>query len=193
MNATQQPVQSRRARRGIVAILGLAVALTVTGVAVSFAAAPVPSPAKATLPPRTTSEVPNPQAKPAPDVLPLKPVKRLLTGTLPSSASARGALVKGFPAAVPLAVGSKVVSSSVSVSNKTLQAALDAETTSTPAQVVAYYEKLFAKAGLPATENSAAPDTRSLSFVRGTDSVTLTVTATKTGSRYSLFGVLRAA
>jgi len=193
MNATQQAAQFRRTKRGIVAILALALALTVTGVAVSFAAAPEPSAAKATLPPRTTSEVPNPQVKPAPEVLPLKPEKRLLTGTLPKSASARGALVKGFPSVVPLAAGSKVLSSSVSVSNKTVQAALEADSTSTPAQIVAFYEKLFAKAGLPATENTAAADARSVSFVRGTDSVTLTVSPTKAGSRYSLFGVLRAA
>jgi hypothetical protein len=192
MNAVQKPEQSGRAKRGIAAVLGLAVVLTVTGVAVSFAAAPAPSAPKVALPPRTTSEVPNPQAKPTPDVLPLKPVKRLLTA-LPSAASARGSLVKGFPAAVPLAPSSKVVSSSVSVNEKTVQAALDAETSTKPAQVVAYYEKLFAKAGLPGTENAAGPDSRSLSFVRGTDSVTLTVTATKSGARYSLFGVLRVA
>jgi hypothetical protein len=192
MNATTA-AQSGRAWRGIAAILGLAAVLTITGVAVSFAAAPVPSAVKATLPPRTSSEVPNPLVKPPPEVLPLKPVKRLLTGALPAKASARGALAKGFPAAVPLAGKSTVLSSSVSVNGKTVQAAVDAETSSTPAEVVAYYQKLFARAGLPGTETASTPESRSVSFVRGTDSVTLTVTATKTGSRYSLFGVLRAA
>jgi hypothetical protein len=194
MKTTGTPADSRRARRGILAVLGLATALVVTGVAVTFAAPPAPSAPTATTPPRKTTEVPDPKATLEPvKALPLKPVKRLLSGSLPSSASARGSLVKGFPAAVPLAPGSKVVSSSVSVADKTVQAALDAETSSTPAQVLAYYEKLFAKAGLPGTEGPAGPDSRSMSFVRGTDSVTITVTTTKTGASYSLFGVLRSA
>jgi len=138
---------------------------------------------------RTTSEV---EQGASPDQAPLTPppVAPLAVGDLPKDASELGALVDDFPKALALAPRSSVVSSSVTSSENTMQATLEATTSTGAADVVAFYTELFAAAQLASSPAAAVGGSTAVTFARGSDSLTLTVTPSSDGSRYSLYGVL---
>ena len=140
--------------------------------------------------PRTATEVLADQTA-APTLPPSAKREPLVSAPLPPTASAAKKLVAGFPAAIALKPKSTIVNSSVSSSGGTMQATLSAKTEADGAEVIAYYEKLFAKIGLAGSPVPSTGGTESYSFARGNDSVTLTVTPSKSnGSSYALFGVL---
>ena len=138
--------------------------------------------------PRTTTEV---QQGAAPVVtLPPSPAAGpLVSGPLPASATSTGALVVGFPSAIPLPSGNTIATSSVSSSGNQLQATLSATTTVDTAELVNWFSLQFAKLRLPGSPVPAVGGSTAYAFARGDDSITLTVTpATAGGSHYTLLG-----
>ena len=137
---------------------------------------------------RTTTEV---QQGAAPVVtLPPSPAAGpLVSGPLPASATSTGALVVGFPSAIPLPSGNTIATSSVSSSGNQLQATLSATTTVDTAELVNWFSLQFAKLRLPGSPVPAVGGSTAYAFARGDDSITLTVTpATAGGSHYTLLG-----
>jgi len=112
---------------------------------------------------------------------------------IPRDASALSALVAGFPGNIPLAQNSTVSNSSIATSGNTVQATLEAVTTTEPADVAAFYNAIFSALGLPGSELQAVAGSNAIAFTQGDESITLTITPTSSGSTYSLFGVLNAA
>lgn len=157
-------------------------------------AAPAPDvePGASSQPPAAEVLPPEPDTSPA--LPPSTPLPVLVTTPLPATASATGKIVHGFPShLIPTAPQSTVVSSSVASEGSHLQAALTAKSTMSADDVVAYYRTAFAKYGLLDSAAPAGQDSSALNFTRGTSSVTLTVTETRTGCRYIVFGALTAA
>jgi hypothetical protein len=102
--------------------------------------------------------------------------------------------VAGFPSAIPIAAGTKVISSSVSPDGAVLQVTLAATTTLDSAELVEWYSEQFAKLHLPGSQSPAVGGSTAFAFTRGSDTVTLTVTPAKSsGSRYTLIGHFTAA
>ncbi|MBK4348504.1 hypothetical protein [Lacisediminihabitans changchengi] len=124
---------------------------------------------------------------------PSAPSAPLVSLPLPASASALKKLVTGFPVAVLVMPSATIVDSSVSSSGDILQATLSAKTTADSDDVITYYEKQFAKVGLVGSSTPASGGSLSYSFVRGSNSIALTVKPSKSGgSTFTLFGVLNA-
>lgn len=117
-------------------------------------------------------------------------VTALLSGDAPPSASDVGALVAGFPQAVPIVADSTIVSSSVDSSENTVHATVVARTPYSTDDVVAQYQSAFAALGLPGSPLPSAAGDRALAFSRDGSSVTLTVGPDGSGSTYSLFAVI---
>ena len=118
-----------------------------------------------------------------------------LTGPLPATGNANGAVVKGFPTTVvPIPEGLTVVSSSVSASGDRLQVGLQASSDSAPADVQAAYVAALSAAGFAVGDSPALPGTTATSFTRGPDGLVLTVTArTGGGTELSVAGTLTTA
>lgn len=119
-------------------------------------------------------------------------VAPLLSGPAPTTASKSGSLVDGFPARIPVVHASTIDNSAVSSSGDNVQATLVAKTTMSAADLLYFYQSAFAKTGLIATEVPAVGGSTAFSFTHSNDTVTLTVTSTKSGANYSLYAVLRA-
>ncbi|MES2094827.1 MAG: hypothetical protein V4531_13600 [Actinomycetota bacterium] len=147
--------------------------------------------------PRTTTEVPLGTvplaAVPIATLPPSTAVGPLVSGPLPASATSTGALVAGFPSAIPLPAGNTITTSSVSSNGNRLQAALSAKTTIGSAELVDWYTAQFAKLSLPGSPAPAVGGSTAFAFALGDDSITLTVTSAKAGgSRYTLLGTFAA-
>ena len=142
--------------------------------------------------PRTATEVQADQTA-GPTLPPSAKRVPLVSTPFPATASASKKLVAGFPTAIAPKPASTIVNSSVSSSGRILQATVSAKTDDSSDEVIAYYIELFAKIGLAGNQSPSTGGTVSYSFVRGSDTVTLTVTPSKkNGSTYALFGVLNA-
>jgi hypothetical protein len=121
----------------------------------------------------------------------LEPIFR---GKPPAPAVGTGGLVRDFPAIVPAFPSSTVSTSTVTASGSIFQSTFDASTRATCAKVEEFYQLRLAKAGLAATPLDSTASTDSVSFTRGGDSVTLTLTPASGGScSYSIFAVLTTA
>lgn len=108
-------------------------------------------------------------------VVPTPAVPRL-TGPLPATASARGALVTGFPVEiVPVPAGATVVSSSVAAEGSRLQVGLEASTAASPADVLAGYVQAFTAAGFITTDSPAGAGSTATAFVRANEGLVLTL------------------
>ncbi|MFF1879663.1 hypothetical protein [Leifsonia sp. NPDC058230] len=149
-------------------------------------------PTDAAIPPadgkRFTTEVQPPgeatQGLPASKVLP-----ELVSAPLPESASAVGALAKGYPAkALPAAPGSKIRNSSVASDKTHLQVTLTAKTDAEVTEVVAFYRTALANYGMYDTPSPALNGATAVSFSRGANSVTVTATPGSGGTTYVVFG-----
>ncbi|VXB14312.1 conserved exported hypothetical protein [Arthrobacter sp. 9V] len=119
----------------------------------------------------------------------------LITGSLPQPGSAAGEVVDGWPAGVlTLPEGTTIGSTSVSTSGDVLQVAADGIIAKPQAEVLASFRQSLVSHGFwseaaPATEGAMAER-----FVRGADTVTVSVSTTGTGnSRFQLLGSLRTA
>jgi hypothetical protein len=116
----------------------------------------------------------------------------LVSLPLPATASAQGKIVDGFPAAaLPFPEGTVVVSTSVSAADAVLQVTADAISTAGQDSVVGHFQQRLSALNFWSEPSPAAEGQRSVRFVRGTDSMTLTTSTTGTGStRFMLLGNL---
>ena len=122
-----------------------------------------------------------------------KPVLDPVSSPLPPTASASGTIAKGFPSAViPEAPHSTIGTSSIASEGSHLQAALKAKTTLSAIEVLAFYRSALAPYGMFDTPAPALGGSSALTFSRGTDSVTITVTTVAGGSSYVIFGAFTA-
>lgn len=119
----------------------------------------------------------------------------LITGTLPEPASAAGEVVDGWPAGVlSMPEGTTIGSTSVSTSGDVLQVAADGITSKPQAEVLASFRQSLVAHGFWSEPAPAADGAMAERFVRGTDTVTVSVSTTGTGnSRFQLLGSLHAA
>ena len=128
-----------------------------------------------------------------PSGLPLpSPAVALVSAPLPPAASAQGRIVEGFPAdSFPFPDGTVVVSTAVSAADNVLQVTADAISAAGQDSVVGHFQQKLAPLNFWSEEAPAAAGQRSVRFVRGADSVTLTTSTTGTGSkRFTLLGNL---
>ncbi|MCR2793569.1 hypothetical protein NQ156_10895 [Microbacterium sp. zg.Y625] len=131
---------------------------------------------------------PDPAAAPYAGVPPLPTPTPLVAAPLPAGASADGALVEGFPAAVagPL-TGADIVTSSLAVDGGVVQAALTARTDATADEVRADYAARWTALGLAAAGTDTAD-----AFADPFSSVMLAFAAgSGTGTVYTVYAVLR--
>jgi hypothetical protein len=111
--------------------------------------------------------------------------------SLPRTASSRGRVVKGFPTSVvTVAPGSRVRSSGVSSTARTVQVSLVARSPESSRNVLTFFRRQltgqgFAESVVPAVAGSTAS-----SFRRGADNLVVTVKGDRHAT-YSLFGTLR--
>ncbi|WP_411701302.1 hypothetical protein [Conyzicola sp.] len=202
------PAEPRRYRPYIVGGIVLAVALAVIAVTVSLlpagpAAQPSASPSNdpaasgsSASPSPSLSErgetPPGPATRALPPGEPAPPPPPLVKPPASQTESEVGELVAGFPENIPLVPESTISTSSLDSDGTRVQASVVASTPASAADVTTYYENLFAALGFPGSPLPAASGSSAVSFARGGESVTLTVTPSPDGSRYSLFGVLGA-
>lgn len=129
----------------------------------------------------------------APSGLPLpSPPAALVRSPLPPTASAQGKIVAGFPGdSLPFPDGTVVVSTGVSAADTVLQVTAEAISPNSQDSVVGHFQQQLATLRFWSEPAPAAQGQRSVRFVRGTDSVTLTTSTTGTGStRFMLLGSL---
>ncbi|MDO6143896.1 hypothetical protein LDO98_11490 [Paenarthrobacter aurescens] len=119
----------------------------------------------------------------------------LITGALPAPGSAAGEVVDGWPAGVlTLPEGTTIGSTSVSTSGDVLQVAADGIIAKPQAEVLASFRQSLVSHGFWSEAAPAADGAMAERFVRGTDTVTVSVVTTGTGnSRFQLLGSLHAA
>ena len=91
-----------------------------------------------------------------------------------------------------VAPNSKVTSKSVSADGTTTQVAIDATTNTKTTDTIAYYQNVFTSLGMTGKPVPAIGGSTALTFTRGKSVVTLTVSSSDKGSRYLIYGVLRA-
>ncbi|WP_104175401.1 hypothetical protein [Arthrobacter sp. Y81] len=130
-------------------------------------------------------------AAPAGLPLPSQPAA-LVSMPLPATASAQGKIVEGFPAdALPFPEGTVVVSTGVSAADAVLQVTADAISAAGQDSVVGHFQQRLSTLNFWSEPAPAAEGQRSVRFVRGSDSITLTTSTTGTGStRFMLLGNL---
>lgn len=117
----------------------------------------------------------------------------LVSLPLPVTASAKGRLVRGYPAtALPATRHSRIDSTSVSSGDSQVQVALVATTDRSAAAVLRFYRLHLTGLGFRERPATAAGGSEAAAFRRGSDVVTVTVTPTRTGTSYSVFGTLHA-
>ena len=116
----------------------------------------------------------------------------LITGALPAPGTAAGEVVDGWPAGVlSLPAGTTIGSTSVSTSGNTLQVAADGIVDKPRAEVLGYFRDSLVTHGFWTEDAPAADGAMAARFVRGTDTVTVSVSSTGTGSsRFQLLGSL---
>ncbi|MFJ6536466.1 hypothetical protein ACIQH5_09555 [Paenarthrobacter sp. NPDC091711] len=119
----------------------------------------------------------------------------LITGTLPQPDSASGEVVDGWPGGVlTLPEGTTIGSTSVSTSGNVLQVAADGIIAKPQAEVLASFRQSLVAHGFWSEAAPAADGAMAERFVRGADTVTVSVSTTGTGnSRFQLLGSLRTA
>lgn len=116
----------------------------------------------------------------------------LITGPLPKSATAKGSLVEGWPSSVvTMPAGTTVGSTSISTSGNVLQLTADGVVGTSQEEVLGAFRQSLVGQGFW-SEDAPAPDGAvAARFVRGTDTVTVSVSVTGTGvSRFQLLGSL---
>lgn len=116
----------------------------------------------------------------------------LITGPLPKPGTAKGSLVEGWPSSVvAMPTGTTVGSTSISTSGNVLQLTADGIVGTPQEDVLAAFRQSLVPQGFW-SEDAPAPDGAvAARFVRGTDTVTVSVSVTGTGvSRFQLLGSL---
>ncbi|NWL32605.1 hypothetical protein [Paenarthrobacter nitroguajacolicus] len=118
-----------------------------------------------------------------------------LVTTLPDPGSAAGEVVDGWPADIlTLPEGTTIGSTSVSTSGDVLQVAADGIIAKPQAEVLASFRQSLVAHGFWSEAAPAAEGALAERFVRGADTVTVSVSTTGTGnSRFQLLGSLHTA
>jgi len=143
---------------------------------------------------RYTTEVLPAAPATAPALPPTNPLPYPVSAPLPKSAAAVGALAAGYPASVlPQAPGSTIKTSSIASQSNHLQVTLTAGSTQQVTDIVAFYRGILAKYGMYDSAAPALAGSTSALFVRGGNSVTLTVTPATGGTTYVLYAAFNAA
>ncbi|GAA1956369.1 hypothetical protein [Agromyces allii] len=118
---------------------------------------------------------------PPPVVPPAEPVAEL------------GGRVDGFPELIPLADGSRIVSSAVTADGDRVQATLEAESPATPREVLAGYVDAFTALAFAPVESPSVGGSTAITFTNGVDTVLVTVSDSVTGGTdYSVIGIFTA-
>ena len=116
-----------------------------------------------------------------------------VSNPLPKTASAVGALAKGYPSVVvPATPQSSIGTSSVATQGQHLQVTLTATSTMTVTEVLAFYRTALAKYGMYDTAAPALGGATALTFKRGTNSVTVTTSPVTDGTKYIIYGAFTA-
>lgn len=158
--------------------------------------APTPTlPTKPTEPTKaqaTPDEEGNPAPTGLPGLSPTRPDPPLVVLPLPDDAAARGQLVKGFPTFLRPPTGARVATSSVRAdSGKTrLQVALGADTAATPEQVLGAYRTRLTARGMQEQGTPALAGSSAVAFVRGSSTITVTVSREGDRTTFSVYGAL---
>ncbi|MFC8041216.1 hypothetical protein ACFUOZ_17840 [Paenarthrobacter sp. NPDC057355] len=120
------------------------------------------------------------------------PPAPLITGALPEPGTASGEVVDGWPAGVlTLPAGTTIGSTSVSTSGNILQVAADGVIDKPRAEVLGSFRDSLVSHGFWTEDAPAGEGAVAARFVRGTDTVTVSVSTTGTGSsRFQLLGSL---
>ncbi|KQM81430.1 hypothetical protein [Agromyces sp. Leaf222] len=114
----------------------------------------------------------------------------LLAGDLPESAAREGGLVDGFPATIPVLDDSSITTSAVASDGVRVLVTLDATVEDSPQRVLDAYLVEFGLLGMQGTASPAVGGSKALEFVRGGDSIVVTVLPEDSGTRYTLSGTL---
>jgi hypothetical protein len=128
-----------------------------------------------------------------PDLPVSEPLPVLLPGPAPATDAETGAVVAGFPAFIEPAPESTVSSSMVTSEGDRVQAALTASSSETAEKVRAHFDAVFATHHLQPTPVPVVGGSTALAYTRGTESVTVTLTALAGGGTdYSVLANLDA-
>lgn len=116
----------------------------------------------------------------------------LITGPLPKSGTAKGSVVEGWPSSVvTLPAGTTVGSTSISSSGNVLQLTADGIVGTSQEDVLGAFRQSLVGQGFWSEDAPAPEGALAARFVRGTDTVTVSVSVTGTGvSRFQLLGSL---
>lgn len=122
------------------------------------------------------------------------PPAPLIRTPLPASGSAQGKVVDGFPVnVVTFPERTVLVSTSVSSSDQTLQVTADGIAELSTAQVTGHFQQSLLALGFQSEAVTSSDGQQSIRLSRGTDTVTVAITTTGTGStRFTLLGTLHA-
>ncbi|MFJ5958510.1 hypothetical protein ACIQC5_21435 [Paenarthrobacter sp. NPDC092416] len=151
--------------------------------------------------PAGSGETPAPTAKPlevlppvtaSPTGLPAPTEPAPLVTELPDPGSAQGELVDGWPGNIlVLPPGTTIASTGISVSGDRLQLTADGIVDLTQDEVLGSFTQSLAAHGFWTEPAPAVEGAQAARFVRGTDTVTVSVSTTGTGaSRFQLLGSL---
>lgn len=128
-----------------------------------------------------------------PTGLPMPPqLAALVDAPLPNTASATGKTVEGFPSGViSFPDGTVVVFTGISSHDTTLQATAEGIVESGTDKVLGHFQQILQPAGFLFEAAPAVAGQQGMRFVRGKDTVSVTLSATGTGStRFSLLSNL---
>ncbi|KQR03514.1 hypothetical protein ASF72_10290 [Arthrobacter sp. Leaf141] len=151
-------------------------------------------------PPGVAAGVPEPDEKPLevlppatapPTGLPMPaPLPALIRAPLPATASAQGKTVDGFPSQVlSFPEGTVIVFTGVSSDGDRLQATAEGIVGLSRDEVAGYFQQILQPKGFTSEDAASAADQQARRLSRGTDSVSVTLSTTGTGStRFSLLG-----
>lgn len=116
----------------------------------------------------------------------------LVHAPLPNTASAAGKTVEGFPSGVlTFPDGTVVVFTGVSTHDTTLQATAEGIVESGADKVLGHFQQILQPVGFRFEEAPAVAGQQGMRFIRGKDTVSVTLSATGTGStRFSLLANL---
>ena len=131
----------------------------------------------------------SPGSTPMPGSTPT-PTYAMVHSPLPGVASAVGAVVAGFPSTfVPIPDGATVVITTVTSEGSIMQAGLEAKSTATVDEILAFYRHALDAQGFTASPAAALGPGQAWHFLRDGEGVALTVrTASDGGTSFSVAG-----
>lgn len=114
-----------------------------------------------------------------------------LPSPLPSSATAEGAVVDGFPDnVIGVPDGARIETSGVSVDGARMQVSLVAASSDSVLETLDFYRGELGPLGFTESSRPAIPGTTAVAFTRGANALLVSVRPDGSGSRFSVTGVL---